>query len=82
MSDRVDVGVPDTIKFPIEEIEKMKADLATAHVAIATARFRLERIGRASLWCSNFTDADLTDAQAALTTLMTVKLDHRLLAQI
>jgi len=82
MSDRVDVDVPDTIKVPVEEMEKMKADLATAHVAIATARFRLERIGRASLWFSNLTDADLTDAQAALTTLMTVKLDHRLLAQI
>ena len=42
MSDRIDVDVPGRTDNLVEEIEKMKADLATAHVAIATARFRLE----------------------------------------
>jgi hypothetical protein len=80
MRNHFDVSVLGATNNPVKEMEKLKADLAIAHVAIATARFRLERIGRRSLWFANFTDAELTDAQAARATLAGVELDHRLLA--
>jgi hypothetical protein len=59
----------DATNDPVEEVEKMKSDLAEAHWAIATASARLDRIGRASLWFSNLTDDDLVDARAALAVL-------------
>jgi len=63
------LGMQEATDDPVEEVEKMKSDLAGAHWAIATASARLERIGRASLWFSNLTDDDLVDARAALAVL-------------
>jgi len=66
------LGMQDATDDPVEEVVKMKSDLAGAHWAIATASARLERIGRASLWFSNLTDDDLFDARAALAVLADV----------
>ena len=72
------LGLQEATDDPVEEVEKMKSDLAGAHWAIATACARLERIGRASLWFSNLTDDDLVDARAALAVLADVPgRDHR-----